>query len=412
LFYEEKKYMEQRTSEEIPYFVSPEERAHLVRLCAAITHDRDAAEDLAQETLLEAWRQQHASPLLDQTQRLPWLSGVARNMCLRWLRKHQRDVAHLIQPYESQQTRDTPSVELEDVLAEDFDIEVELERKELVELLDRALALLPADTRSILIQRYVEETPLIEVAERLGTNAHAVAMRLQRGKLALRRVLTTTMHHEIAPYKPSVLADKWEETPLWCYICGQHRLLGRRTASEGELLLKCPACSPGAAEVISTNRISQLQGIKGYKPLLTRLRDWCDRYYRTALNQRFIACQMCGHALSVSVSWFEDLPSWARREEDLPHCAWRNNERVVNTLCPSCEMSSIISLEGLVLSLPESRRFLQTSPRIRTLPRQQIEVDGRAALITRFESITTSATLTIVSAYDTYEVLCTEIRGV
>src|SRR5260370_6852491 len=109
--------MEQRTNEEIPYFVSPEERAHLVRLCAAITHDRDAAEDLAQETLLEAWRQQHASPLLDQTQRLPWLSGVARNMCLRWLRKHQRDVAPLIQPSPTPQTRYTPSVELEYVLA-------------------------------------------------------------------------------------------------------------------------------------------------------------------------------------------------------------------------------------------------------------------------------------------------------
>src|SRR5260370_19350001 len=136
--------MEQRTNEEIPCFVAQEERASLVRLCTAITHDRDAAEDLAQETLLEAWRQRHAIPLRDQTQRLPWLSGIARNMCLRWLRKKQRDVAHLIQLYESQQMWDTPSVELEDVLAEDFDIEAELERKELVELLDRHLCLLPA----------------------------------------------------------------------------------------------------------------------------------------------------------------------------------------------------------------------------------------------------------------------------
>lgn len=404
--------MEQRTSEEIRYFVAPEERAHLVRLCTAITHDRDAAEDLAQETLLEAWRQRHATPLRDQTQRLPWLSGIARNMCLRWLRKQQRDVAHLIQLYANPQVQDTSSVDLTDMLAEDLDFEVELERKELIELLDRALALLPADTRSILIQRYVEETPLVEVAERLGTNAHAVAMRLQRGKLALHRVLTTTMHHEIVSYKPSILADEWEETPLWCYICGQHRLLGKRTASEGELLLKCPACSPGSAEVISTNRISYLQGVKGYKPLLTRLRDWCDRYYRTALKQGFIDCEMCGQAIPASISGFEDLPSWARGEKDLLRCAWHSNDRVVNTPCPSCKGSSTISLEGLVLSLPESRRFLQTSPRIRTLPRQQVEVDGQAALVTRFESVTTSASLTIVSAYDTYEVLRTEIRGI
>jgi hypothetical protein len=333
-------------------------------------------------------------------------------MCLRWLRKKQRDVAHLIQLYASPQVQNTSSVDLTDMFAEDLDFEVELERKELIELLDRALALLPADTRSILIQRYVEETPLVEVAERLGTNAHAVAMRLQRGKLALHRVLTTTMHHEIVSYKPSILADEWEETPLWCYICGQHRLLGKRTASVGELLLKCPACSPGSAEVISTNRISHLQGVKGYKPLLTRLRDWCDRYYRTALKQGFIACEICGQAIPASISWLEDLPSWARGEKDRLRCAWHNNDRVVNTLCPSCKGSSTISLEGLVLSLPEGRRFLQISPRIRTLPRQQVEVDGQAALITRFESVTTSASLTIVSAYDTYEVLRAESRGV
>ena len=36
------------------------ERRRLVRLCATISGDRDAAEDLAQETLLEAWRKQRA----------------------------------------------------------------------------------------------------------------------------------------------------------------------------------------------------------------------------------------------------------------------------------------------------------------------------------------------------------------
>ena len=34
-------------------------RRRLVRLCAAVTGDRTVAEDLAQETLLEAWRSAH-----------------------------------------------------------------------------------------------------------------------------------------------------------------------------------------------------------------------------------------------------------------------------------------------------------------------------------------------------------------
>ena len=64
--------MEKNVIEEVSQFVSPEERMQLVRLCAALTGDREAAEDLAQETLLEAWRHKHA--LRDQTRYTYWLS--------------------------------------------------------------------------------------------------------------------------------------------------------------------------------------------------------------------------------------------------------------------------------------------------------------------------------------------------
>jgi RNA polymerase sigma factor (sigma-70 family) len=76
-------------------------------------------------------------------------------------------------------------------LADDFDLEVDLERDDLAWLLDRALALLPPETREILVQKYVEECPQADVAARLGLTEGAVEARLQRGKLALRRVLTT-----------------------------------------------------------------------------------------------------------------------------------------------------------------------------------------------------------------------------
>ncbi len=91
--YEEKR-MEKNVVEEVSQFVSPEERVQLVRLCAVLVGDREVAEDLAQETLLEVWRHKHA--LRDQTRRTSWLSSIARNVCLRWLRERRRDTAHLI----------------------------------------------------------------------------------------------------------------------------------------------------------------------------------------------------------------------------------------------------------------------------------------------------------------------------
>ncbi len=61
-----------------------QQRPRLVRLCAKLSSDHEAAEDLAQETLLEAWR--HAHTLRDPSAWPAWLSGVARNVCLRWQR--------------------------------------------------------------------------------------------------------------------------------------------------------------------------------------------------------------------------------------------------------------------------------------------------------------------------------------
>src|SRR5437016_9913510 len=88
IVWHEERTMEKRIIEVTRNFVSSEERTRLLRLCLAITGDVDAVEDLVQETLLEAWRHEHI--LRDATRRRQWLSGIARNVCLRWLRKRRR----------------------------------------------------------------------------------------------------------------------------------------------------------------------------------------------------------------------------------------------------------------------------------------------------------------------------------
>ena len=71
----------------------PSEWPRLVRLCAHLTGDRDAAEDLAQETLIEAWR--HQDRLYDWQGYSSWLSMIAHNVSLRWIRQRGREGARL-----------------------------------------------------------------------------------------------------------------------------------------------------------------------------------------------------------------------------------------------------------------------------------------------------------------------------
>lgn len=77
----------------VPHAIEPTwlaaERPRLVRLCTRITGDPGSAEDLAQETLIEAWR--HADGLRDPSAVQAWLTGIARNVCRRWARSRGRD---------------------------------------------------------------------------------------------------------------------------------------------------------------------------------------------------------------------------------------------------------------------------------------------------------------------------------
>src|SRR4051812_31666257 len=169
-------------------------RRRLVRLCAVISGDPAAAEDLAQETLLEAWRNAHK--LHDPSGAERWLAAIARNVCLRSNRRAGRQPLLLLE--------------------ESPELDAELERAELLELLDRALSVLPAGTRDALVQRYVDDAPHAEIAARLGVSEDAVSMRLARGKTLLRRMLAAELGRG---------GDfEWRGARGWCGPGGRRKL--------------------------------------------------------------------------------------------------------------------------------------------------------------------------------------------
>ena len=382
-------------------FLSQEERARLVGFCRKLTGNADVAEDLAQETLLLAWR--GIAGLREPEKRVQWIAGIARNVSLRWLRQQGRDQAHtMLLPQNSEEASTTT---LEDLVADEFDLEIELERRELAALLDRALALLPEETRAVLIKRYIEESPLAEIAAQLDTNASAVAMRLQRGKLALRKMLSSTMRAEIAAYEQAVGELMWVQTSLWCHLCGNQRLLGYKQPERGLLYLKCPTCSPGNVILSRSESVPVLKDIKTFKPAYARLAEWCNAYYRQGLQEGAMRCETCGDNRPFRISRSEEIRELRWLDEEIPAWLGRKSERLVNGICARCSTMNCISLDALTLFLPEGRAFMRAHPRIRQVPQRTIEFAGQSAVVSRFESVTEAASFEVISDYETYRVL-------
>lgn len=357
------------------------ERPRLTRLCAYLVGDADAAEDLAQETLFEAWR--HIDRLRDPDAFSPWLSGIARNVCARWLRAHGRETARVV-------PLDDVAPARPDELGVDF--EAELERGELAALLDRALELLPAETRTLLIQRYVAESPHAAIAETLGLSENVVAVRLHRGRLALRRLLTTELRAEAEALDLIGASDGWQETRIWCTECGQQRLRGRFTADE--FVLRCPQCcaEPGVFHSQASVR-PLLDGLKGFRPALSRCSAWMDDLFRGAVAAGRAICRQCGHPTPLHLHLPASAPPSVRAR------------RGMHVRCEHCGAGSYESLDGFALNSPAGRRFWREHPRIRTLPQRELTHQGAPAIVISFESVSGPAAIDFVVHRDSYALL-------
>lgn len=364
------------------------ERARLVRLCAHLTGDAQAAEDLAQETLVEAWR--HAHKLHDPRGREPWLRAIARNVCLRWRQRRRHEAGHLA-PTEPD-ADDAPPDRARQAAA---DLEIALERGELADLLDRALALLPPTTRDVLVARYIDESPHGEIAARLGLSESAVKMQVARGKLTLRRVLTTQFPAEARALGVSVPDTAGErETRIWCPICGRGRLVGRFDRGARRFALRCPACTGMFTTGGDALWPASLDTITGFKPALSRLLAWGTAYWHGRAGGN-IPCQHCGRV----------VPCRTGRYDDLDGADLLAGYYVAYADCPSCGPPLQSPLGGIALGLPAGQRFWRAHPRMRTLVEREVEAGGRAALVTRFESVTGGAALDVIFARDTFEVI-------
>ncbi|MCX6766774.1 MAG: RNA polymerase sigma factor [Candidatus Moranbacteria bacterium] len=146
-----------------------------------LTGDRDAAEDLTQETFVKAWKNLKR---FDQSKNFKtWLFTIAKNTAYDWLKK-KKEI-----PFSSF-TDDEGENWLENVADENILPDEILERSDLAEELEKILEKLSVHYRAILILHYKEDFSLHEIAEILDEPYNTIKSRHQRGLGRLKIELT------------------------------------------------------------------------------------------------------------------------------------------------------------------------------------------------------------------------------
>jgi len=135
----------------------------LVASAWQMTHNRDDAEDLAQEACVAAYQQLRT--LQDTGKFRPWLFAILRHKCYRYLKQRHPEEFSMD--------------EFADMPATDSPFSAFAELFELVEQL-------PLSYREVLIAHYLHELSYAEIALVLGSNEQAIRMRCLRAREQLR----------------------------------------------------------------------------------------------------------------------------------------------------------------------------------------------------------------------------------
>jgi RNA polymerase sigma-70 factor (ECF subfamily) len=285
-------------------------RPRLARLAQLNGVSAEEAEDIAQETLLTAWR---SLDRLREADRFDaWLDGICRNLSRRAARRAL-----------SERERRAPDCADDDAQAEDAltlapardaDPLDTLTRQELATLLESALGLLNDAAREAVQLRYLADLPSDEAAAQLGLSVNALEARLSRARKHLRAALNGPLRERAVEFGLALApADEagWRDTSIWCHFCGQARMQGILADAPdggGQLALRCPRCwrNYGVTETTIPS-MPMLAGVTSFRPALKRVLD-CSVAWTAATQRLETTCYRCGRPLAARMGRLGDFP--------------------------------------------------------------------------------------------------------
>ncbi len=156
--------------------------------------EREAAEEAVQEALLRAYLS--ISDLKNPQKAGPWLTTIARNMALDWIKRGKRrsDILQLV-----------PLADVEHALVDTAQkgARETMEQEETRSCLDTALNNLHPDEREMVLLHYAEGLNKIEISQQLGIHRTTVGRRLQSALKQMRSELEPVLREEGRKLRPS-----------------------------------------------------------------------------------------------------------------------------------------------------------------------------------------------------------------
>lgn len=360
-------------------------RPRLLRLARMNEIGPDEAEDVVQETFLEAWR---SLPKLREPERLSaWLDGICRNICKRHL--HAKSSTPHVSPLP--ESLDEESLDLSEQLV--IDPVEELERQDMQVLLDRALSHLEESTRELIELCYLAELPQREVAQRLDMSLGALELKLHRARQKLHQILHGDLREDAQAF--GLLLDEeesmgWQETRQWCFLCGKRHWRGiveHQPGSNATMRLRCPECSSRYhIDFTNTANVRGLGPIRSFRPALKRVMQAGAEFYHACLNQQ--RCPTCQSTVQIQIIDRSTLVPPYSLYDALPLGIYAR----VN--CPSCG-TSFCEAYIPVLRNPAIRDFL-LRPHILYEPSTFTTYEGSDAIRFRLVDLSSTETLTIL----------------
>ena len=142
----------------------------IIKICRAYTDSQEDFEDYYQEVCLQIWRRREQ--FRGDSKWSTWIYRLSLNICLTLIRKKKNNRQHITSNFEFREETQENDAFADESLNQLYDA-----IKQLSEI-DRAVILL-----------YLEEKPNKEIAEIIGTTPNNIAVRINRIKERLKKIL-------------------------------------------------------------------------------------------------------------------------------------------------------------------------------------------------------------------------------